>query len=105
MRVGHIAVTIVGFLKAVRNSSNLRIVNSHGIMFLIPLIINCHSHQTKQFVDNKEHTLLYGRHESCDPQKFMQPSPASHIHGVIHLGQSEPQLYSGSEYDADVCVV
>ena len=43
--------------------------------------------------------------KTCDPQKFMQPSPASHIHGVIHLGQSEPQLYSGSEYDADVCVV
>jgi hypothetical protein len=42
---------------------------------------------------------------TCDPQKFMQPSPASHIHGVIHPGQGEPQLYSGSEYDADVCVV
>ena len=41
----------------------------------------------------------------CAPQKFMRPSPASHIRGVIHPGQDEPQLYSGSESDADVCVV
>ena len=41
----------------------------------------------------------------CAPQKFMRLPLPSYIHGVIHPGQDEPQLYSGSESDADVCVV
>ena len=43
--------------------------------------------------------------DGCPPQKFMQPLVPSYIHGVIHPGQDEPQLYNGSESDADVCVV
>jgi hypothetical protein len=44
-----------------------------------------------------ENTLLYRiveRHYpefTCPPQKFKQPSVASHIHGVIHREQGELQ--------------
>ena len=35
----------------------------------------------------------------------MMPSVPSRIRGVIHSGQGDPQLFSGSEYNANVCVV
>ena len=34
----------------------------------------------------------------------MKSSPVGHIRGVTHPGYGERQPYSGSEFDADVCV-
>ena len=65
----------------------------------------CGMRQSTQTANAALQPLDGACHSLRDPQKFMQPSPASHIHGVIHPGQGEPQLYSCSEYDADVCVV
>jgi len=41
----------------------------------------------------------------CGPQKFTQPSLPSDNHGVVHRGQGELALCSGSECDADACLV
>ena len=58
--------------------------------------------QRKRF---RDHWTKLSKRDRCHPQKFMPPSRPSHIHGVIHPGQGEPQLYNGSECNADACAV